>query len=85
MGDEIQYNGEVMPLVYMCPYDLLQRFLKVAYKLRLPSELAFVHLLFHVSCLQKCIGDPVSVLTLSSLSVHEELFYEEVQVKILDC
>ena len=40
------------------PFEILQRVGKVAYELKLPSELASVHLVFHVTKLKKCIGDP---------------------------
>ena len=36
---------------YVGLYEILQRFGKVAFELRLPSELASVHLVFHVSIL----------------------------------
>ena len=38
------------------PYEILQRVDKVSYELKLPSELASVHPIFHVSMLKKCIG-----------------------------
>lgn len=41
-------------------YEILERVGKVAYELDLPSELALVHLVFHVSMVKICIGDPVS-------------------------
>ena len=47
---------------YVGPYEVLQRIGKVAYELKLPSELASVHLVFHVTMLNKCIGDPISIL-----------------------
>ena len=40
---------------YVDPYEILQRVGKVAYGLRFPSELASVHLFFHVSMLKICI------------------------------
>ena len=46
---------------YVGPYEILQNIGKVAYKLSLPSELASVHPLFHVSILKKYIGDPESI------------------------
>ena len=42
----------------VCPYEIFQSVGKVAYELRFFSELASVHLEFHVSFLKKCIGDP---------------------------
>ena len=50
-------KGKLSPC-YVGPYEILQQVGKVAYELRLPSELASVHPLFHVSILNKCIGDP---------------------------
>ena len=42
---------------YMVPYKILQRVGKVAYELKLPSELSSVHPVFHISMLKKCIGN----------------------------
>ena len=50
-------KGKLSPL-YVGPYEVLQRIGKVAYKLKLPRELTYVHSVFHVSMLKKCIGDP---------------------------
>ena len=54
---------------YVGPYEILQRVVQVAYDLRLPSELASVHLVFHVSMLKKCIGVPESILPIEGLVV----------------
>ena len=48
------------------------------------EELASVHQVFHVSILNKCLGDPASILPVESLRVGEYLFYEELPVEILD-
>ncbi|XP_069154386.1 uncharacterized protein [Solanum lycopersicum] len=56
----------------------------VAYELRLPSELALVHPVFHVSMLKKCIGDPEYILPIKDIGVQENLSYEEVLAEILD-
>lgn len=50
----------------------------------LPQDLSSVHLVFHVSKLKKCIGNPVSILPIEGLGVDENLSYEEVPVEILD-
>ena len=65
---------------YVGPYEILQWFYKVAYKLKLPSELASVHPLVHVSMLKKCIGDPESILPIEGIGVKDNLSYEEVPV-----
>ena len=57
---------------------------EVSYELELNTELAFVHLVFDVSMLKKCLGDPTSILPIDGLGVGEDLFYEEVPAKILD-
>ena len=66
------------------PYEILQRVDKVAYELKLPSELASVHPVFHVSMLKKCIVDPEFILLIEGLGVKDNLYYEEVTTKILD-
>ena len=62
----------------------MQRVCKVAYELKLPSELASVHPVFHVSMLKNCVGDPKSILPIEGLGVKDNLSYEEVLVQILD-
>ena len=68
----------------MGPYVIFQKFSMVAYESNIPSELASVHLVFHVSIVKKCIGHPESVLLLKGLGVKDNLSYEEVPVQILD-
>ena len=65
------------------PYEILQRVDKVAYELKLPSELASVYPVFHVSMLKKCIGDPESILPVEGLGVKHNLSYEEFLIKFL--
>ena len=60
-GDKIHRKEKLSPW-YVGRYEVLQWFGKVAYELKLPSELASVHLVFHVTMLNKCIGDPISIL-----------------------
>ena len=54
-------------------YEILQWVGKVAYELKLYSELASVHSMFHVSMIKKYIGDPVSILTIEGLGFYENL------------
>ena len=56
---------------------------KVAYKLKPPSNLSLVHLVFHVSMFKKCVGDPESILPIEDLGVKDNLSYEEVPVHII--
>ena len=43
-------KGKLSPR-YMGPYEIVERIGKVAYRLRLPPELARIHDVFHVSML----------------------------------
>ncbi|XP_069146092.1 uncharacterized protein [Solanum lycopersicum] len=61
-----------------------QRVGNVAYELKLPQDLASMHLVFHVSTVKKCLGNPTSILPVEGLGVDENLSYEEVLVDILD-
>ncbi len=82
-SDEIRKVGEFRSLVW-CPYEVSQRVGKVAYELRLPSELSNVHPLFHVYIHKKCIGDPMSILSIEGLNVDESISYEDVPAEIHD-
>ncbi|XP_070025209.1 uncharacterized protein [Nicotiana sylvestris] len=56
----------------------------VAYELELPSELEFVHPVFHASMLRKFIRGPSRVVLIKDVQVTEDLSYEEMLVAILD-
>ncbi|XP_055825250.1 uncharacterized protein LOC129893851 [Solanum dulcamara] len=81
--------GEVffigIELVYEGMEKILRRYGKIAYDFDLPSMLALVHPVFHVSLLKKCIGDLTSIVPLESIGVKDRQSYEEVWVDILDC
>ena len=76
-------KGKLSPR-YVGPYRILKRIGKVAYELELPADLAAVHLVFHISLLKKCVGDPASIVPLESVAVTDSLSYEDVPVEILD-
>ncbi|WMV08170.1 hypothetical protein MTR67_001555 [Solanum verrucosum] len=76
-------KGKLSPQ-YVGPYLILRRVGKVSYELEMPNELASMHLVFHVSMLRKCVGDPTSIVPLEGLGVKEKLSYEEVPVELLD-
>ena len=54
-------KGNLSPR-YVGPYHIVQRAEKIVHELRLASERAFFHLIFHIYLLKKCIGDRVSIL-----------------------
>ena len=49
-------------LRYVGPHKILKRYGKVSYELELPTKLAVVHPVFHISLLKKCMGDPTSIV-----------------------
>ncbi|KAH0654435.1 hypothetical protein KY290_032963 [Solanum tuberosum] len=57
----------------------------VAYKLELTQELAAVHSIFHISMLNKCMGDPSLIIPTEDIGIKDSLSYEEILVQILDC
>ena len=57
---------------------------EVAYELVLPTELASVHPVFHVSMLKKCLGDPASIVPIEVLGVDKDFSYEDVPIESLD-
>ena len=57
----------------MWPNKILQNIGKVAYELKIPSELALVDLVFHVYVLKKFIGHPESILPIEGLGFKDNL------------
>jgi len=56
----------------------------MAYRLRLPSRLAAVHDVFHISQLKKCVRVPEEVVEQQDLEIESDLSYVEHPMKILD-
>ncbi|XP_070004375.1 uncharacterized protein [Nicotiana sylvestris] len=69
---------------YIRPFEILEKIGKVAYKLAFPPSLSTVHLVFHVSMLQKYDGDLSHVLVFNTIQLDEDLTYIEEHVAILD-
>ena len=67
-------KGKLSPR-YVGPYEILQMVGKVSYELKLPSELALVHSVFHVSMLKKFISGLDSILPIEGLGVKDNLSY----------
>ena len=76
-------KGKLAPR-YVGPYEIIEECGHVAYRLRLPSRLAAIHDVFHISQLKKCIRVPTEIIDQQELLVEPDLSYTEYPIKILD-
>ncbi|WMV38093.1 hypothetical protein MTR67_031478 [Solanum verrucosum] len=76
-------KGKLRPR-YIGLYRISKRISNVAYELELPSKLAAVHPVFHISMLKKCMGDLSLIIPTENIGIKENLSYEEVPIEILD-
>ncbi|TYK07530.1 DNA/RNA polymerases superfamily protein [Cucumis melo var. makuwa] len=76
-------KGKLSPR-YIGPYQIIERVGPAAYRLELPTELARIHDVFHVSMLRIYISDPSHVLQVQPSELKEDLSYREEAVQILD-
>ncbi|WVZ70290.1 hypothetical protein U9M48_018967 [Paspalum notatum var. saurae] len=76
-------KGKLAPR-YVGPFKIIEQCGPVAYRLELPSHLAAVHDVFHVSQLKKCLRVPEKVVDTSQIQIEPDLAYEEKPIKILD-
>jgi hypothetical protein len=75
--------GKLSPR-YVGPFLVTEVVGSVAYRIELPSNLAGVHDVFHVSMLRKYVHYPLHVIDFEPLQVQADLKYEEKPVQILD-
>lgn len=76
-------RGKLSPR-YIGPFEILERFRDVAYRLALPPNLAGVHNVFHVSVLRKYVLGQSHVIEYEPLQFREDLSYDELPIRILD-
>ncbi|WMV49419.1 hypothetical protein MTR67_042804 [Solanum verrucosum] len=69
---------------YIVPYRISKRIVNVAYELELPSELAAVRPVFHISMMKKCMGDPSLIIPSEDIGIKDSLSYEKIPTQILD-
>nr|XP_009762220.1 PREDICTED: uncharacterized protein LOC104214263 [Nicotiana sylvestris] len=76
-------RGKLSPR-FIGPYEILDRVGAVAYHFALPPELSFIHSVFHVSMLRKCISNSSEVLEAPTVPLDERLSYEEEPMTTVD-
>ncbi|CAN4081400.1 unnamed protein product [Withania somnifera] len=75
-------GGKLSP-GYIGPYEILERFGDVTYRLALPPFLSFVHPVFHMSMLRWYMPDESHVIQEDSVQIDENLSFAEEPVSIL--
>ncbi|KAK6143731.1 hypothetical protein DH2020_024079 [Rehmannia glutinosa] len=76
-------GGKLSPR-YVGPYQIQERIGKLAYRLELPSVLAGMHDVFHVSRLKKYNPDPEHIIKEEFPEIKEDLSYTERPIRIID-
>ncbi|XP_009795249.2 uncharacterized protein [Nicotiana sylvestris] len=76
-------RGKLSPR-FIGQYEILDRVGAVTYRLALPPELSFIHPVFHVSMLRKCISDSSQVIEAPTIPLDEKMSYEEEPMAIVD-
>ncbi|KAM6574798.1 uncharacterized protein LOC133039677 [Cannabis sativa] len=69
---------------FIKPFEILERIMQVAYRLAMPSALATIHDVFHVSMLQNYVSDPFHILSYEALELQPDFSYKEQPVHVLD-
>ncbi|XP_068483255.1 uncharacterized protein [Phaseolus vulgaris] len=75
--------GKLSP-EFVEPYQILRRIGPVAYEIAIPSQLANLHNVFHVSQLRKYIPNPSHVLEVDNVQIKDNLSFEAKPVRIED-
>jgi hypothetical protein len=65
-------GGKLTPR-HIGPYPILKRIVVVAYKLKLPEQLADVHIIFYVSQLRKCLRVPEEQVVPDTLDMTDDM------------
>ena len=76
-------KGKLAPR-YIGPFQILERYGKVAYRLKLPEHLSVVHDVFHVSQLKKCLRVPEQNVEVEGVELEPNLTYSEYPIRVLD-
>ncbi|XP_076959888.1 uncharacterized protein LOC143636096 [Bidens hawaiensis] len=76
-------KGKLAPS-YVRPFEVLERFGLVAYKLKLPQELRGIHDTFHVSKLKRCLADDTQPIPFDDIRIDDKLHFVEEPIEIMD-
>jgi hypothetical protein len=65
-------------------YLILEKYASLVYRVELPSSLADVHDVFHVSQLKKCLKSLTYVVVEDTILLEPDLTYKTYPIKILE-
>nr|GEX16652.1 retrotransposon protein, putative, Ty3-gypsy subclass [Tanacetum cinerariifolium] len=69
---------------YVGPFEIVECVRKVAYWLKLPHELSYVHDTFYVSNLKKCLAEPDVQVPLDEIKIDEKLRFVKEPSEIVE-
>jgi hypothetical protein len=76
-------KGKLAPR-YVGPFEILEVCGPVANRICLPSQLAAIHDVFHISQLKKCIKVHTEIIEAPTIEIEPDLSYTEQPIQILD-
>ena len=76
-------HGKLSPR-FVGPFEVIKKVGPVAYRLSLSSNLAYVHNVFHVSMLRRCMSNTSKIIIPEPAQIQENLTYVKHPVEILD-
>ena len=66
-------KGKLAPR-YIGPFEIIETCGPVAYRIRLPSQLAAIHDVFHISQLKKCIKMPTEIIKPQDIEIETAIY-----------
>jgi hypothetical protein len=76
-------KGKLAPR-YVGPFEITEACGPVAYRICLPTKLAAIRYVFHISQLKKCIKVPTEIIKQQAIEIEPDLSYVEQPLQILD-
>ncbi|GKD10440.1 putative reverse transcriptase domain-containing protein [Tanacetum coccineum] len=76
-------KGKLAPR-YVGPFEIVECVGPVAYRLKLPQELSYVHDTFHVSNLKKCLAEPDVQVPLDEIEIDKNMRFVEEPIEIVE-
>jgi hypothetical protein len=73
-----------LALRYISPYPIIDKYEPTFYQVELSAKLTWVHNVFHVSQLKRCLKPPTDVVIEDTIPLEPDLTYKAYPIKILD-